>query len=174
MRSIERMAQLVCRFTYAIGAIAVGLMMLQVTAHVIAQYVFDSPLAGTYLFVSNYYMVVVTFLCLAAVELSDGHISVDIIASKLPNRVQDYLAMFAQLITMVLFTLITWQSFKVAEARRIAGTFEIEYDIKILIWPSYYIVPFGAALFVLICAAKFIGIATGNPIKPDLISTENQ
>lgn len=173
MASLERLVQMISRFTYAIGAVAIAMMMIQVTIHVVSQRLFSYPLPGTYLFVSNYYMVVVTFLCLAAVELRDGHISVDILASQLPKKAQNVLAMLAQIITMIMFSMITWQSLVVAESRRSAGTFEIEYGIKILIWPSYYVVPLGASLFVLICAVKLAGLLLGRPIKPETQLTEH-
>jgi hypothetical protein len=32
--------------------------------------------------------------------------------------------------------LLTWQSFIAAETRRAAGTFEVEYGIKIILWLS--------------------------------------
>lgn len=159
--------------THAIGAVAIGLMMLQVTLHVFFQYVFSYPLPGTYLFVSNYYMVVVTFLCLAAVEMRDGHISVDILANVLPEGVRRSLACLSQFLIFGVFSLLTWQSWAVAESRRVVGTFEIEYGIKILLWPSYYVVPVGSALFAFVALVKLLAILSGQEVEPFDPQTDN-
>ena len=149
--------------TYVIGAVAIGLMMLHVSVHVFFQYVLSDPLPGTMLFVSNYYMVAVTFICLAAVELKGGHISVDILFVLLPKKARRFLGCVAYLISTVMFVLLTWQSFLVAEARRAAGTFEIEYGITILIWPSYYLMPIGTGLFACTVLIKLLKLALDEP-----------
>ncbi|MFN8682401.1 TRAP transporter small permease [Paracoccus sp. P2] len=168
IRNLEKAVRGLCNMTYAMGAIAIGLMMVHVVVHVFFQYVVGFPLPGTVLFVANYYMVVVTFICLAAVELKGGHISVDILFGHLPSSVQRVCAGIAYLLTGIVFILLTWQSFTVAQARRTAGTFEVEYGYKILLWPSYYLVPIGAALFAFTALVKLLGLVSGAPLEvPD-------
>lgn len=162
--SLDRAIRLVCTGTYALGGAVIGLMMVHVTLHVFCQYVLNWPLPGTILFVSNYYMVVVTFLCLAAVELKDGHISVDLVTNHLPARLRRVLAGVAQAFTAVVFFLLTWQSLIVAETTREAGAFEMEYGLKILIWPSYYLVPLGSALFALTALTRLIFLMLGRDL----------
>lgn len=150
--------------THALGSVAIGLMMVHVSVHVFFQYALGYPLPGTYLFVSHYYMVVVTFLCLGAVELRGGHISVDILTNAMPLKARRHLDVVARLLTVIVFILLAWQSAIVAEARRAAGSFQVEYGLKILIWPSYYIVPIGAALFALVAFVKLLEALFTNPV----------
>lgn len=159
--TLDRAIRLVCTGTYAIGGAIIGLMMVHVSLHVFCQYVLNWPVPGTILFVSNYYMVVVTFLCLAAVELKDGHISVDLVTNHLPQGVRRFFAGIAQAFTAVVFVLLTLQSLIVADRAREAGAFELEYGLKILIWPSYYIVPFGSALFALTALTRLLLLVSG-------------
>ncbi|QLH13012.1 TRAP transporter small permease [Paracoccus pantotrophus] len=166
--NLEKVVRGLSNITYALGAVAIGLMMVHVVLHVFFQYILGFPLPGTVLFVANYYMVVVTFICLAAVELKGGHISVDILYSHLPLKLQRFFAGIACLLTAIVFALLTWQSFSVAQTRRAAGTFEIEYGYKILLWPSYYLVPIGAALFAFTALVKLLALASGAPLEaPD-------
>jgi TRAP-type C4-dicarboxylate transport system permease small subunit len=159
--TLDRAIRLICTGTYALGGAFIGLMMVHVALHVLFQYAFNFPLPGTVLFVSNYYMVVVTFLCLGAVELKDAHISVDLVTNHLPPSVRRFLAGVAQAFTATVFVLLTWQSLIVAEAAREAGTFELEYGLKIMIWPSYYIVPLGSALFALTSLTRLLLLVRG-------------
>jgi TRAP-type C4-dicarboxylate transport system permease small subunit len=161
LKTVKHLIDRTNRLAYIGGAIAVGLMMVQVTAHALAQFVFSYPLPGTVFFISNYYMVVVTFLCIGAVQLRGGHISVDLFTNLLPVQTKRVLTGLSYLITLVVFFLLAWQGFLVAESRRVAGTFELEYDIKFLIWPSYYLVPIGAALMVVTVLYQFIQLVLG-------------
>lgn len=141
-------------------------MMVHVVIHVLSQYLLNYPLPGTILFVSNYYMVAATFLCLAAVELKGGHIAVDLVHSHFPGWLQTACQAVALALTALVFTLLTWQSFIAAEARRSAGSFEIEYGVRIVLWPSYYLVPLGAGLLALTAAVKLIVLLGGTRAEP--------
>jgi hypothetical protein len=65
---------------------------------------------------------------------------------------------------------MTWQSFIDAERARGIGTFEIEQDVKLLIWPARYLLPFSCALMTLTLAIKLLlSLARGpqqNPREP--------
>lgn len=164
-RKLEDAVRGAAAVSYVVGAVVVGLMMLHITAHVFAQYVIGFPLPGTVLLISHYYMVVVTFICLAAVDLKDGHVSVDLVTSRLNPRLRNILAGFSYLVTAVIFCLLAWQGFLAAEGRRAAGTFAIEYEIKFLIWPSYYLVPLGAGFFAFTSICRFIFLVTGYDVR---------
>lgn len=161
------------QFTYVVGVTAILLMMAHITIHVFFQYVFGYPLPGTMLFVSNYYMVIVTFLCLAAVQIRNGHISVDVFVHLLSARAQRVLTGLSSLLSTVIFSLLAWQGFLVAESRRVSGAFEIEYDIKFLIWPTFYVVPVGAGLMALVCAVQLLALILDEPMTAEENNTQN-
>lgn len=158
IKFLQTVAEKASSLTYIAGAIAISLMMLQVTAHVISQYFFSFPLPGTILFVGNYYMVAVSFLCLAAVSQRDGHIAVDLVYNLFPKPVRTFFSALSYALTTVIFSLLAGQSFLVAEASRASGTFEMEYGIKIVLWPSYYFIPIGSALMAFVTLVKFISL----------------
>ncbi len=137
-----------------VGAVAVALMMLHITADVVAKFVFNSPLPGTIAIVSQFYMVFATFLPLAMVERSNSHISVEIIVVNFPRRLQDVLAMLATSLGTIIFGLLTWRALIEAGRKYRVGTFSYEDGYKILTWPTYYIVPAGTALLTLVLFYK--------------------
>lgn len=145
-----------------IGAVAVALMMVHITADVIGKFVFNRPLPGTIPIVSQFYMVFATFLPLAMVERSNSHISVEIIVMNFPKRARDFFAMLATAVGAIVFGLLTWRSLVEAGRKYEVGTFSYEDGHKILTWPTYYIVPLGTGLLTLVLFYKLACYFTGH------------
>ncbi len=137
-----------------VGAIAVALMMLQITADVIGKFVFLAPVPATITLVSNYYMVVVAFLPLAFCERGNGHISVEVLTELMPMRAQHHLGAFATLLSAIIFALLTWRGWLDAVKKQDIGAFIMEQGTKVLIWPSHYLLPIGTGLMVLVLVFK--------------------
>ena len=76
------------RIASFVGAACILLMMLNVSADVFMRQVFNAPLPGTITIVSNYYMVLIVFLGLAAAEREDSHVSVEFLTDLLKERYQ--------------------------------------------------------------------------------------
>ncbi|MBX3575059.1 MAG: TRAP transporter small permease [Mesorhizobium sp.] len=142
--------------TMIIGAAAVALMMLHIAIDVIAKFVFQTPLSGTLEIVSNYYMIVVAFIPLAFAERSNAHISVEVAVENFPSGIKHYLSLFALIFSIAVFAAFAWQGFVEAERARASGTFMIEQNIKILIWPAKYLLPVGAGLMAITQIAKLV------------------
>ena len=84
------------------------LMMLMVTVDVGGRYLFNRPLTGTMDFIEMA-MVIVVFLGLAQCNLVKGNIRVDVIYSRLPERLRWVLDRFGTLASIFIFALVTWQ-----------------------------------------------------------------
>jgi TRAP-type C4-dicarboxylate transport system permease small subunit len=162
MSLLLRLLGRVIDVTTIVGAFAVALMMVHIATDVVAKYIFGVPMPGTITFVSNYYMIIVAFLPLAFTERMNGHISVEVLVEHFPHGLQRWLSVFAMLISASILAFMTWQSFIDAERARAIGTFEIEQDLKLLIWPARYLLPFSCGLMTLTLVAKIIlAIARG-------------
>lgn len=137
-----------------IGAVAVVLMMLHISVDVVAKYIFGVPMPGTITAVSNYYMIVVAFLPLAFTERRNTQISVEVATVHMPGGVQRGLNLFSLVICTVIFAAMTWQGLIEAGRAQSIGTFEIEYDVKLITWPARYVLPLGCGLITLTLLAK--------------------
>ncbi|MGH1331803.1 MAG: TRAP transporter small permease [Paracoccaceae bacterium] len=162
MKKLGNMLAAVATAYAVIGAVAIALMMLHITADVIGKFVFNRPLPGTIPIVSQFYMVIATFLPLAMVERANGHISVEIIVTNFPDRLQDFIAMLASALGTIIFGLLTWRALIEAGRKYSVGTFSYENGHKILTWPTYYIVPIGTALLTLVLFYKLACYFTGH------------
>lgn len=138
------------RVEKALLFIAVGLLWVMVfwgAAHVVGRYLFASPIAGTGE-VSQLLMAGVALLCLGYVQSVKGHISVDILTTRYPPRVQKILSLVGLLLAIVVFALIAWRSTLIAidmlERGRTLASFP-----TIPVWPFRLMVPFGASILCL-------------------------
>ncbi|WP_319530186.1 TRAP transporter small permease [uncultured Cohaesibacter sp.] len=134
----------------AVGAAAIFLMMMHITADVIGKFVFNRPLPGTIPIVSQFYMVIAAFLPLAMVEKLTGHISVEVLYATFPKSVRGILTVLATALGVVVFAALTWATWGEAVKKFNIGAFSYEQGVKIPVWPSYFILPAGAGLLSLI------------------------
>ena len=146
-----------------IGATAIALMMLHITADVVAKFVFSSPLPGTIAIVSQYYMVAVVFIPLAFAERRNAHISVEVLVEHMPIVVQRRLNFASAAFSATVFGLLAWRGFEEAMRKYNVGSFIIEQGVRIDSWPAYYLLPLGAGLMVLTLLYKMGRALHGGP-----------
>lgn len=154
--ALDRIIQL----TTITGGLAVVLMMVHIVWDVLQRYFLSSPLPGTISIVSHYYMVVATFLPLAYAEKLRAHIAVDIAYGYMSDSlklVSNLLALAAGIFVM---TVITWRSWQVAVDNYQIGSKVIQGGSTIVIWPGYFLVPFGTGLTLLLLLTKMLRLVT--------------
>ena len=153
MQGIWRALEALSNGFDTVGRLVLLITMLHVTTDVIMRYVFNSPLAGTIEISSFYYMIAVVFLPLAAVELRNGHIAVEIVAQYLNEHAQRVLIGCVCLVSAVFYGLLTWRMGLVAiEKWHVGETYASSLDIAI--WPPRFLMPLGCGLLVLVLLAK--------------------
>ena len=130
----------------AVAGAAVVAMMLLTCADVLLR-LLRHPIPGTYELVGFLGTLIVSF-ALALTSLEKGHIAVEILAAKLPARIQFALDAVASLIGASLFGLIAWQSWIYAADMRQSG--EVSVTLTMPIHPFIYGIAAGCALLVLV------------------------
>lgn len=165
MKTLGRIINFVTDAFGWIAGVAVTLTMVQVTADVLGKYLFSSPIPTTTIAVAHYYMVFITFLPLAFVERTDGHISVEVLTELLPATVRRHLYGCTHLLTAAVCALIgyaTWlESTKMFEV----DSFQIEYGAKIIIWPAAFAAPMGFWLYAVLLVFKFLAYVMGETME---------
>lgn len=164
MLALEKwLARLINLFT-VIGAIALVLMMLHISADVLSTIVFNKPLPGTIPVVSQYDMIIVSFLPLALVERQSGHISVEVVTERLRPSVQNWLAFLATALGFVMFSAFTWRTWNEAVLKFNTGTFSYEQGVKVITWPTYFFLPLGTGLLALVLLYKLVRFLRRGPL----------
>ncbi len=93
-----------------IGVCVLMVMMFLVAVDVFLRYAFNAPLEGTYEAV-ELMMAVVFCFGIAYTQRRRGHVSVDMIASRLGRRKRAAVSGLVALLSLGVFSLMTWQSF---------------------------------------------------------------
>jgi TRAP-type C4-dicarboxylate transport system permease small subunit len=139
-----------------IGVAVMGVMVLHITVDVVARYFFHLALPGTIAFVSNYYMVAITFLPLVIAEQMRQHIEVEVVAQKLPEALQCALRLLVWIIAIGVFGLLGWESSKEAMRAWRAEMFIVEHSVRIDTWISYFMLPVGFFAAALVAGSRLV------------------
>lgn len=135
------------RVLTGIGAAIVMVMMFLTSLDVILRYIFKSPLGGAYE-LQEFLLVGVVFLGLGDIQAMKGHLNVDLLTSRLSPRMQIFFGIVGYVISLVIFSLITWQSG--LRAWKAFDTGQIrEGIVGYPLWPAKSMIPVGTAFLCL-------------------------
>lgn len=161
MEMIGRILARTIGVTTWLGMFAIVLMMVQITIDVAGKFLFNAPIPATISLVSNYYMVVAAFVPLALVETRNGHITVEVVTEFLPERTQYHLYSWTYLLSAGVFGALAYRNWGEAGKAFNSGTFMVEQGVKIITWPSYYLLPIGAGLMAIVLIYRWLIYMTG-------------
>lgn len=141
------------------GAVAV-IAAIHVAADVTLKYLFTSPIEGTIVYVSNYYMVVLVFLPLACTELRNQHITVDLLPLRFGQAGNLLLNRCVWAFSALFYALLAAACWVDATRKLSVGEFVLDQNGQVYTWPSYFILPLGFGLCAAILVTKIF--------RPDL------
>ncbi|MCK5542099.1 MAG: TRAP transporter small permease [Desulfobacterales bacterium] len=96
------------RFIEPLVSIALFFMMALTFADVIGRYIFNKPITGA-LELTEFFMAIVIFLGLVLLTSEEGHVTVDLFDSFIPDKVKVIQNIFINIINLVIMTVISWQ-----------------------------------------------------------------
>jgi TRAP-type C4-dicarboxylate transport system permease small subunit len=156
MKGLERGLGALATALGWIAAAATVLMMLHVVADVFMREAFNAPITGTVEISAFYYMVVLSFLPLAAITRDRGHVIVELFTGWMTLRPRTLLDGLIAIVTLVYVATFTWKAAEMAidktgirEAKE-AGIGFVE------IWPSRWVVVAGFGLMTVFVAIYMI------------------
>jgi TRAP-type C4-dicarboxylate transport system permease small subunit len=155
METLDKALDRISRAVSVIAGVALVLMMVHVTLDVLGKYLLNRPVPMTLEMVSNYYMVAVIFLPLAAVERLDQHIHVELLAEHLSARARSLLTSAVCVLSAAFFGVLAWQAWDNAVGKYEIGEF-IMGTRPVVIWPTRFLVPFGCGLLALVLLVKAV------------------
>ena len=140
------------KYFNVIASVAVITMMLLSTADVVLR-LFGKPIPGAYELVGFIGTIVVSF-ALGFTSLEKGHIAVELLYRKLPQRTQLAIETFTNTVSFLFFGLITYQAFIYALDMRKSG--EVSPTLQMPVYPFIFGMSFGFGLLCLILIAESI------------------
>ena len=134
---------------FAVAGACMVAMMVHIFLDVLLRGLFNKPLTGTLEIVSSYYMVAVSFLPLAALELSRDMVFVEVFTARMSAEWRRAMDAFARLLALGAMTLIAVSAAKYAWKQTLRGEFMDVVFFDLLIWPTRWIAAIGFALAAL-------------------------
>ncbi|MEC9431574.1 MAG: TRAP transporter small permease subunit [Pseudomonadota bacterium] len=152
MRLVGRALHGIATFCALLGALAIVLMMLQIVADVLLKNLISWPVPLTATLVTKWYMVAAAFLPLGLTEILDRHISVEVVYQQFPARMRRILGgliCVAACAVCICMVIPMWDE---ALKRFDKGTFILENGDRLIVWPGYFFLPLGFAVFAAVLA----------------------
>jgi len=136
--------------TAFLGAAAIIIMMLSVSADILARKFLGKPIPGV-VETNELLMVIIIFMGLGITQILGKNVRMDAVIVRVRPGAQRGLHIFITLIVLGLVSLLAWQT--AAEALKSIGMREIRFgSIPFPVWPSKLALPIGSILlwFVLL------------------------
>jgi TRAP-type C4-dicarboxylate transport system permease small subunit len=140
---IKKLGSLSSLLGHAGGYILFGMMLLTV-CDVIGRYIFNSPITGAYE-VTETMMVTIVFFFIAYTQAEKGHIAVDLILIRLPNKIRVIIEVITHVLSLCIFLLIVWMN--ILRWLELMHRNEHTPIIHLPISPFVLIVAFGSLIF---------------------------
>ena len=147
-KSITKTADL---FNWAAAAALVGMMLLT-CVDVVMRRSFNHPIPGTYEIVGLLGALLISF-ALAYTTAQKGHIAVEFLVQRLSKKIQRVIDAVNQLLGIMLFVIVAWQSVLYAMDLKESG--EVSMTVQMPIHPFVFGIAIGCALVSLVLALDF-------------------
>lgn len=151
------------RAIIAVAAIALVAMMLHISIDASSSLLLNAPIEMTSAIVTEYYMVAVAFLPLAAGEYRGAHISVDLFVNKLAPVLRRWFDVMVLALCMAVYLVLAIQAWQQAMEKFATKAFLLEQSTQMSVWPSYFILPVGFGLIALLIGLKLLCRLLGRP-----------
>ncbi len=158
MSILEKISSLMNHaFIFVAGTFMVAMILITCT-NIFSRLVWV-PVKGTFELM-GFFGAVVTAFALGYTQAKKAHISVDILVSRFPKRVQKFLSGINCVICMIFFTLGGWQIVKLANTLRTSG--EVTETLRIIYYPFTYGVALGCFLLSLVLLVELAELFFSN------------
>ena len=155
MSMIDKTVHFIARWLNWLAASAIVAVMVIVCVNVFGRGIFGAPLKGTVDIVSLLGAFVISG-AIAYTQVLKGHIRITLFIEILPRPIRTILACLMDLVGMILFGIISWQTILFAKGTHEIG--ELSEVLKIPIAPFAVMVSVGCMALTLVLLADLIGL----------------
>ena len=150
---LEKAVFPVSRFLLYIGQFTLIFMVMLTVADVFLRYVLNRPILGSYE-LTEFMMAVLVFSTIGYTMVVKGHVVVDLVFTKLPQRSKDILECITSFIAFILFAVVAWRN--ALQASTAWGRNDVTAELFIPISPFILFVAIGIAVLSLVLFTQFI------------------
>ena len=151
--ALNKVIRPVSKWFHSIGVGILAVMMFLTAADVALRYVLNKPLLGAF-DLTEYMMAIIVSCGLAYCAIKKGHVKVDLVVSRFPQRVQAIIDTITGLLGLILFSLISWQCFVYMKLQLASGV--TSSVLLIPVFPFVGVVGLGSALLTIVLLSDFL------------------
>jgi len=137
-----------------VGTALIFCMMLLTTVDVILRGAFNRPITGAFE-TTELLMLMAVALGLAYTQSKKGHVSVELVASRLSKQARAANDVFVYVICLGIYALISWQAVVGGQRQQIANVV-ISEVMKIPVYLFYYVLALGCVILCLVFVLDII------------------
>ena len=152
-RALNRAISPVSRVANGVGAVFLAAMMFLTVTDVSLRYFFNRPLMGAFE-LTQFMMVILVSFGIAYCALLKGHVSVDLVVSRLRPRARAIIGSITYFMSLGIFSLVTWQSVLQANTQTASG--QTSAILYIPIFPFVWVLAFGSGLLCLVLLVNLL------------------
>ncbi len=152
LKVVENFSFRLSRVINGVGICLILAMMLLTVSDVLLRYVFNHPIPGSYELI-KFMMLIVVFYGLAYTAVKKGHITIDLLLTRLPDRAQAIINTITWALSFGLFCLVTWRSLLLAKAMWQRG--DVSTDLLLPIAPILLFAVVGLVALCLVLLGNF-------------------
>ena len=149
----ERAANRTSQVFRSVGAVFLTIMMLLVVIDVVMRNTLNAPIAASFA-LGEVLMGMMVACGVAYCAVQKGHVSVDVVAVRLPQKTRAVIGSITGFLGLALFLLIGWGILTYANTLRLSGTLLAPLDIPR--FPFAFIIGLGFALLCWVLLAQFL------------------
>jgi TRAP-type C4-dicarboxylate transport system permease small subunit len=163
--SIDVWLARIIKWPVFVSASCIGLMMLLAVTDIVTSKFFSLPIPGTAEIIEEANVFVIC-MAVAYVQLSRGHISVNVFAKCLSSRTNHALNLAGYILGMLASGLVSWRAVVLTQTMIELSSTKAGL-VKFVLWPFPLAIVVGFTLLTLAFLITFVkGIATGPELQP--------
>ena len=144
------------------GGVCLLAMMSLTACDVAMRYFLGSPIDGAF-DLTEYMMVIVFAFALPYCTIKKDHVKVDILTERFPKKLRVLIDCFTTTISLILFSIMTWQSFLSSQTQYEDGI--VSSVLQIPRYPFYGLLFFGYLCFAVILLAELFSLMAKVKVK---------
>lgn len=153
---VERTFERIAEVLLYLGALAITVMMLNISVDVMSRGILGEALPGTVELVSSWYMVGFAFLPLAHIQASRAQVKVELFTQNMAERWVAGFDAVAMLLSALYLAALSWTATEQAlRYTRIGETWDAMF-FEIHVWPTRWFIPAGCGIAAVIAALQLV------------------
>jgi TRAP-type transport system small permease protein len=155
---VERVASLPNKGLHWVAMVVLLLLMFLTVADVVGRYLVGiipgfGPVPGSFE-LTEFMLAVIVLAAIGHTQMKRGHISIDIVISHFPPRVQAIMDTVTDFVTLAMFALVTWRTIKYAQL--LYESNDVSGVLRLPVYPFLVVTSIGCFMFCLAMLSSFL------------------